>query len=108
MCCLPSLSSVSMVSMSKDDLLRRNIVTGATLDLCTQLYGNVEVFAFEKILFLYVLDKALQSGDINIEEGKLLLSTLTENYARYRREKLRDCIPEKDGRLDLLSRIEPL
>ncbi len=73
----------SSVSMSKEDLIKRNIVTGATLELCTQLYGNVEVFAFEKILFLYVLDKALQSGDINIEEGKLLLSTLTENYAKF-------------------------
>ena len=79
----PSLSSVSMVSMSKEDLLSRNIVTGATLELCTQMYGNIEVFAFEKVLFLYVLDKALQSGDINIEEGKLLLSTLTENYAKF-------------------------
>ena len=73
----PSLSSVSMVSMSKEDMVKRNIVTAATLELCTQMYGNVEVFTFEKILFLYVLDKALQSGDINIEEGKLLLSTLT-------------------------------
>ncbi|HMK47678.1 MAG TPA: YhbD family protein [Methanocella sp.] len=71
------------VTMSKEELIKRNIVTPAALELCLQQYGSMDIFKFEKILFLYVLDKALQSGDVSIEEGKLLLGTLTENYEKY-------------------------
>ncbi len=75
--------SLAAKSLSKDDLLQRNIVNKSIMDFIVRLYGNVEVFPFEKILYARILDKALQSGDISLEEGKLLLETLEEHYKKY-------------------------
>jgi hypothetical protein len=76
----PSLTSKSL---SKDELIKRNIVNRSTIDFLVRLYGSIEIFPFEKILYARILDKALQSGDISLEEGKLLLETLEEHYKKY-------------------------
>ncbi|MGB9928017.1 MAG: YhbD family protein [Methanosarcina sp.] len=69
--------------LSKDELIAHNIVNKSTIDFLIRLYGDIEVFPFEKILYICVLDKALQMGDISLEEGKLLLETLEEHYNKY-------------------------
>lgn len=69
--------------LSKNELTAHNIVNKSTIDFLIRLYGDIEVFPFEKILYICVLDKALQMGDISLEEGKLLLETLEEHYNKY-------------------------
>jgi hypothetical protein len=69
--------------LSKDELIEHNIVNRSTIDFLVRLYGNIAVFPFEKILYTCILDKALQMGDISLEEGKLLLETLEEHYKKY-------------------------
>jgi hypothetical protein len=75
--------SLTAKSLSKDELVTRNIVNRSTMDFLVRLYGSLEVFSFEKILYARILDKALQSGDISLEEGKLLLETLEAHYKKY-------------------------
>jgi len=75
--------SLTAKSLSKDELIKRNIVNRSTMDFLVRLYGSIEIFPFEKILYARILDKALQSGDISLEEGKLLLDTLEEHYKKY-------------------------
>jgi Protein of unknown function (DUF4004) len=70
-------------SLTKDEMVGHNMVNRATLDFLTRLYGNIEVFTFEKILYARILDKALQAGDISLDEGKLLLETMEEHYKKY-------------------------
>ncbi|MNY55791.1 hypothetical protein D3C86_1918000 [compost metagenome] len=38
---------------------------------------------FEKILSVFVLERLLQSGDISLEEGRLLVQTLAEHYPAF-------------------------
>jgi hypothetical protein len=75
--------SLTAKSLSKDELVTRNIVNRSTMDFLVRLYGSLEVFSFEKILYAHILDKALQAGDISLEEGKLLLETLEAHYKKY-------------------------
>jgi DNA-binding transcriptional MerR regulator len=70
-------------SLSKEEMVGRNIVNRSTMDFLTRLYGNIDVFPFEKIVYARILDKALQAGDISLDEGKLLLETLEEHYKKY-------------------------
>jgi DNA-binding transcriptional MerR regulator len=70
-------------SLSKEEMVARNIVNRSTVDFLTRLYGNIDVFPFEKIVYARILDKALQAGDISLDEGKLLLETLEEHYRKY-------------------------
>jgi hypothetical protein len=37
-------------------------------------------FQFADILYVYVLEELLQSGDVSLEEGKMVLQVLRENY----------------------------
>lgn len=69
--------------LSKDEMVERNIVSPSTIDFLVKLYGNIEMFSFEKILYARILNKALESGSISLEEGKLLLETLEEHYKKY-------------------------
>jgi hypothetical protein len=41
------------------------------------------MFSFEKILYARILNKALQSGSVSLDEGSLLLDTLEEHYKKY-------------------------
>ncbi|GIP56078.1 MULTISPECIES: YhbD family protein [Paenibacillus] len=76
------------LSLSVGEILERNIVSSTSLNLYIETIGITEQpqFSFEQILIIYVLDKLLRSGDISLEEGRLLVRTL-ESY-----------FPEQTGR----------
>jgi hypothetical protein len=75
--------NLEAIHLSKDEMIERSIVTKSTMDFLIRLYGNIETFPFEKILYSRILNTALQSGSISLEEGRLLLETLEENYKKY-------------------------
>ncbi|WP_410770692.1 YhbD family protein [Fontibacillus sp. BL9] len=70
--------SLGEMSLSVGEILERNIVTTTSLNLYIESAGATDQpeFSFEKILIIYVLDKMLRSGDISLEEGRLLVRTL--------------------------------
>jgi len=73
----PNLAEVSLNEM---ELLEKNIVTPQTLNMHKNIYGEIKSFSFEKILYISLLEKSLMSGNISIDEGKLIIETLEENY----------------------------
>ncbi|HYK75063.1 MAG TPA: YhbD family protein [Pseudoneobacillus sp.] len=72
--------SVGDVRLNPDELLKRNIVSKSVLDFYLAHYGDIQEFTFERILELYILEKLLQSGEINLEEGKMVLQVLNDHY----------------------------
>ncbi|WP_059041735.1 YhbD family protein [Paenibacillus rubinfantis] len=69
------------IRLSVGELLERNIVTSTSLNLYIETAGKSEgmsLLGFDQMLTVYVLDKLLQSGDISLEEGRLLVQTLEE------------------------------
>jgi len=69
--------------LSKEDLVNARIVSEQAMKVFTDTLGEPDIFDFEKIMTVYVLDKLLQSGDISIEEGRSLISTLNEHYGEF-------------------------
>lgn len=68
--------------LTREDLLARNIVAGQTLDFYTELTGDGAAFPFERLLALYILDALLRSGDINREEGRMLVQVLGDHGSK--------------------------
>ncbi|WP_298836985.1 YhbD family protein [Clostridium sp.] len=68
------------VFLSEKDLLTKNIVTDQTLKTYKNIYGEIKTFSFQKILYVLLLEKSLISENISIDESKLMLETLEENY----------------------------
>jgi hypothetical protein len=64
---------------SIDELVKRNIVSKPVLDFYLSETKTITDFTFEHSLELYILEKLLQSGDINLDEAKMLLQVLRDN-----------------------------
>lgn len=69
-------------AIRKSELIERNLVSKVSLQFFTDQLGDAEVFTFQKIIYLYVLDKMLQTGQMSLEEGKMLLQVLSEHYPK--------------------------
>ncbi|WP_442598880.1 YhbD family protein [Neobacillus sp. D3-1R] len=72
--------SLGDVQLNPEELLKRNIVSKPVLDFYLTHYGDIQEFTFERILELFILEKLLQSGEINLEEGKMVLQVLNDHY----------------------------
>ncbi|MEI2283251.1 YhbD family protein [Paenibacillus polysaccharolyticus] len=72
------------VEMSDQQLLDRNIVSLASLDLLNEAGRQQSLYGLEQIMMLYVLEKLLLSGDITQQEGLLLIDVMSEHYYRFR------------------------
>lgn len=72
------------ILLNKKELVEKNIVTELAFGLYEGFYGSTEVFSFDKILYIAVLEKFLNSGGIGIEEGKMILQNLDENYSNFK------------------------
>jgi DNA-binding transcriptional MerR regulator len=83
-----SFSPVNLI-FSKEELLKRNIVSSTAIDnyISFQNYTK-DYFGFDGILYLHILDKILKSGEINIDESKLIIQSLEENLVKF---KEKDC-----------------
>lgn len=68
------------VFLSEGELIEKNIVTKQTLTMHKNIYGEIKTFSFEKILYISLLEKSLVSGNVSLEEGKLIIETLEQNY----------------------------
>jgi DNA-binding transcriptional MerR regulator len=89
----PNISDLQLV---KDDLVKRNIVSNNVMDLYLENEGGSPQFDFSRILEVYVLEKLLQSGDINLDESKLLLQLLKNH---------RNVIKQKYGEVVLTRKL---
>ncbi|MFM1654712.1 YhbD family protein [Brevibacillus sp. B_LB10_24] len=76
----PNLAELAVM---KEELIKRNIVSSESLHLYTEQLGDAKVFPFEKILYVYILDQLLRTGDISLEEGKMLLRVLDDHYPKF-------------------------
>ncbi|SDD00553.1 Protein of unknown function [Paenibacillus sp. UNCCL117] len=75
------------LAMERAELMQRNIVSIDSLDLYDSVFGETAVFPFRRILFTYMLDKLLYAGEINLDEGRMMLRTLMEREAAMEHSK---------------------
>ena len=68
------------VFLNEEELLNKNIVRSQTLTMYKDIYGDIKTFSFKKILYISLLEKSLVSGNVSLEEGRLIIETLEENY----------------------------
>ncbi len=71
------------VHSEKDKLIKEKIVSEMALNIFVETLGESDSLDFESILFVHVLDKMLYSGEINSDEGKIILKTLDEHYPSF-------------------------
>ncbi|MEH7336292.1 YhbD family protein [Neobacillus drentensis] len=89
--------SLSDLQLDKDELMKRNIVSNAVMNFYLENDQSGPNFNFSRMLEVYVLEKLLQSGEINLDEGKMLLQVLKDNAALIKQKSCELMITRKLG-----------
>lgn len=89
--------NISDLQLEKDELIKRNIVSSAVMNFYLENDKGGQKFNVSRILEVYVLEKLLQSGDIHLEEGKMLLQVLKDNAALIKQKSCELVITRKLG-----------
>jgi hypothetical protein len=74
----PSLGDSSVAA---EDVVSQGIVSAAALELYREVHPGEDPLAFGQLLTAYVLDRLLQTGDVSLDEGRMLARGLEEKYA---------------------------
>ncbi|WIY59124.1 YhbD family protein [Bacillus arachidis] len=72
--------SVSEISFMKEDIIRKGIASEPVVQFFIEQMNKQAEFQFVDILYVFILEELLQSGEISLEEGKMILQVLHEHY----------------------------
>jgi hypothetical protein len=79
--------SPTNVAMTRKGILDRNIVVlDGTFDLYDDTIGPTDEFSFDQILFLSILERILQSGEVTLDEARGILRLMTDGYTAFAKE----------------------
>ncbi len=79
----PDLSDLTLTTA---EALERQIISPAVLQLYREACGDTERLTFHELLYLTLVETPLQAGEIQHDEGLLLLRTLLERYPALREQ----------------------
>jgi hypothetical protein len=71
--------NVTNLNYSKDELIKRNIVSMEVVNFYLEQEKGSLHLNFTRMLEVFVLEKLLRSGEINLEEGKMVLQVLKDH-----------------------------
>lgn len=88
--------SASDRNLSYNQLIKQNIVTKAALDIYIDYNGKTDLFNFQSISIVKVIEQFLLSGEASLDEIKTVMETLEENIKN---------ISEKNFQLSLIRKL---
>ena len=71
------------IRLRKDELMKRNIVTGLVMERFGAKDPDDTVYSFEQTLAFYTADQLLQTGEMNLDEAEMLLRTMGEHFSKF-------------------------
>ncbi|MFP5110471.1 YhbD family protein [Neobacillus sp. C211] len=90
-------TNVTNLNYTKDELVKRNIVSTMVVDFYLEQEKGILQFNFTRMLEVFVLEKLLQSGEINLEEGKMVLQVLKDHAGVIKQKSCELVITRKLG-----------
>jgi hypothetical protein len=88
--------NVTNLNYSKEELIKRNIVSTAVVDFYLEQEKGSPQFNFTRMLEVFVLEKLLASGEINLDEGKMVMQVLKDHAG---------VIKQKSGQLVMTRKL---
>jgi hypothetical protein len=89
--------NITDLQLEKDELTKRNIVSSTVIDYYLEIEKGGPQFNYSRILEVYILEKLLQSGEINLDEGKMLIQVLLDNKSLIKQKSAELVITRKLG-----------
>jgi DNA-binding transcriptional MerR regulator len=73
-------TKIDVENVSEEVLINNKAISNEALNIYKSLYGEQRIYSFKAILSMSILDNTLIKGDITIDEGKLIVDTIMDNY----------------------------
>lgn len=89
--------SPTEVRLTPDEVVEKGIVSRPALEIFLKDEGHVESLTFDMILSAFMVHRALESGDIAIDEAQLLMQTLKEHHGRFQGKDFTLYVLRKQG-----------
>ncbi len=70
-------------TMTCDEITQRKLVSAEALEIFSEVCGCDEPLVFGEVVMLAALDGLLTTGDVTLDEGRLVLETLRESYPAF-------------------------
>lgn len=70
------------VKVSLDTIIARDVISEVVLDKYLESHSSMLELSFHEVLYLYVLQRMLQTGNISLDEGRVVLQVLEAHYAK--------------------------
>lgn len=86
----------SDIILKKEEIIKYNLASKWTFDVYEEVFNVSLEYSFDEVLYIYILDRLLQSGDISIDEGKSIITLLNKNYNQ---------LKDKEYEVTLLRRL---
>lgn len=95
--------NASNLKLPKESLMAKGIASDPVMNIFLDTQGEIHEFNYYEILKLYILSSLLESGDIHIEEGKMLLQLLNDHQEILQQPKAVICFIRKLGMSSCLA-----
>lgn len=84
-------------NISINEIYKKNIVSKYSIELFKELYGKIDTFEFKQVVCIYIIDKLLNHGNINIDESKIVLDTIIKNFDNFKDKSFNIYVLRKFG-----------
>ncbi|WP_454052663.1 YhbD family protein [Clostridium sp. Marseille-Q7071] len=97
---------VQIDKKSKEELLKLKIIDDSTLDIYSKIYGEKEIYDFDHILSMYILDYILPKGEITLDEAKSIIVIINNNYMEFQNNNYKIFLMRKLGVSFCIATVE--
>ena len=73
----------SELALSRKEIIEQNIISLNVLDYASHCLGNPSSFSFDRLLYMYLFERCLQTGELSLDEGTVMLQLLDEHYGKF-------------------------
>ena len=70
------------IFLKDEELKEKGIVSEFTINIYKMIHADETAFSLEKILYMFILEKFMKSGEVSLEEGKNIIIELEYNYKK--------------------------
>jgi DNA-binding transcriptional MerR regulator len=95
------------VNISRKEILERNIVSSNAVAIYEEQFRELDMVSFQSSLYLYLLDKSLETGEIGWEEGKQIIQTLHDHFPKLEERRASLVVFRKMGVVTVLLVSNP-
>jgi DNA-binding transcriptional MerR regulator len=95
------------INISRKDFIERNIVSKNAIAIFEEQFGDLDTITFQTSLFLYLLDKSLETGEVGWEEGMQVIQTLHDHFSKLEEKRASLVVLRKMGVVTVLLVTNP-